>query len=199
MHEAEKIIRDNRATITSDPFIQTHIAEVLRSLRTQWIVDIIKTYTQISLGYLAAQLAIPVEDVEGLVVALLLDGRVHGKIDQVKQILTLDSQCADRRGGTDPWQSFAGCSSLRLTRSLGERAAPTSGRARQQAPTEWRLADDRSMVIIGSTVHVQVSRPNKLRPSGGRGLPDGQNELLRLRHENRSPDKGFCWRCECSL
>lgn len=37
----------------SDPFIQSHIAEVLRSLRTQWILDIIRPYTRIEIDYLA--------------------------------------------------------------------------------------------------------------------------------------------------
>lgn len=37
----------------ADPFIQSHIAEVLRSLRTQWILDIIRPYTRIEIGYLA--------------------------------------------------------------------------------------------------------------------------------------------------
>ena len=36
-----------------DPFIREHIDEVLRSLRTQWIIDIIKPYTRIEIGYLA--------------------------------------------------------------------------------------------------------------------------------------------------
>jgi COP9 signalosome complex subunit 2 len=53
VHEAEKIIRENRSTIMDDPFIREHIDDVLRSLRTQWILDIIKPYTRIEVAYLA--------------------------------------------------------------------------------------------------------------------------------------------------
>lgn len=52
VHEAEKIIKENKSTM-SDPFIQSHISEVIRSLRTQWIADIIKPYTRIEIDYLA--------------------------------------------------------------------------------------------------------------------------------------------------
>lgn len=53
VHEAEKVIRENKSTIMNDPFIREHIDEVLRSLRTQWIIDIIKPYTVIEVSYLA--------------------------------------------------------------------------------------------------------------------------------------------------
>lgn len=44
---------ENRSTIMDDPFIREHIDEVLRSLRTQWILDVIKPYTRIEIAYLA--------------------------------------------------------------------------------------------------------------------------------------------------
>ena len=53
VHEAEKIIRENRSTIMDDPFIREHIDAVLRSLRTQWILDVIKPYSRIEVSYLA--------------------------------------------------------------------------------------------------------------------------------------------------
>jgi COP9 signalosome complex subunit 2 len=43
----------NRATITNDPFIQYFIDDLLRSLRTQYIIDIIKPYTRMELDFLA--------------------------------------------------------------------------------------------------------------------------------------------------
>lgn len=77
VHEAEKILRSkairdpdsgyyetnsspfpsitlaNRETIMGDPFIREYIDDVLRSLRTQWILDIIKPYNRIEISYLA--------------------------------------------------------------------------------------------------------------------------------------------------
>lgn len=108
VHEAEKILRNNRATIMDDPFIRGYIDDVLRSLRTQWILEIIKPYTRIEIGYLARQLSIPSEEVEDIVVALILDNKIAGRMDQVTQRLELDQSKAletQRYACLDKWTS----------------------------------------------------------------------------------------------
>ena len=44
---------DNRATIMDDSFIKSYIGELLRSLRTQYLIDLIKPYSRLELGFLA--------------------------------------------------------------------------------------------------------------------------------------------------
>ncbi|EIW73630.1 hypothetical protein TREMEDRAFT_26610, partial [Tremella mesenterica DSM 1558] len=87
---AERILKANRATITSDPFIRQFIDELLKSLRTQYIIDLIKPYTRMELEYLSKVLNVTKEEAEALVVGLVLDGRIKGKIDQVNGLLILD-------------------------------------------------------------------------------------------------------------
>lgn len=70
VHTAEKILRggrliyfidqrcsiftkDNRSTIMDDAFIRSYIGELLRSLRTQYLIDLIKPYTRLELSFLA--------------------------------------------------------------------------------------------------------------------------------------------------
>jgi hypothetical protein len=68
VEEAEKILRGkpydlhssaiadgtvNKATITDDPFIAYFITDLLRSLRTQFIIDLIKPYTRLELQFVA--------------------------------------------------------------------------------------------------------------------------------------------------
>lgn len=43
----------NAATITSDPFIRYFIDDLLRTLRTSYIVDMIKPYTRLKIDFLA--------------------------------------------------------------------------------------------------------------------------------------------------
>ncbi|GAA6029609.1 hypothetical protein JCM8097_000961 [Rhodosporidiobolus ruineniae] len=108
VHEAEKILRTNRETIMDDPFIRGYIDDVLRSLRTQWIREIIKPYNRIEIAYLARQLGISNEQVEEIVVALILDEKIQGRIDQVTGRLDLDRHTAveTRRYQTlDRWTS----------------------------------------------------------------------------------------------
>ncbi|KAG0661988.1 hypothetical protein C6P46_003693 [Rhodotorula mucilaginosa] len=108
VHEAEKILRNNRETIMDDPFIRGYIDDVLRSLRTQWILEIIKPYTRLEIAYLARQLGIPDAQVEEIVVALILDEKISGRIDQVTGRLELDRHTAvetRRYQALDRWTS----------------------------------------------------------------------------------------------
>ena len=47
---------DNK-TIMEDSFIQSYIGELLRSLRTQYLIDLIKPYTRLELSFLAKVLS----------------------------------------------------------------------------------------------------------------------------------------------
>jgi len=92
VHTAEKILRENRSTIMDDAFIRLYIGELLRSLRTQYLIDLIKPYTRLELSFLAQQLNVDKDEVEELLIGLILDGKVEGRIDQVTMRLELDKQ-----------------------------------------------------------------------------------------------------------
>jgi len=90
VQQAEKILKANRATITNDPFISYFIDDLLRSLRTQYIIDLTTPYTRMELDFLAKTLNVSRPEAEGLAVSLILDGKIKGKIDQVNGLLILD-------------------------------------------------------------------------------------------------------------
>lgn len=90
VQEAERILKANRATIGNDPFVQFFIDDLLRSLRTQYIIDIIKPYTRMELDYLAKTLNVSRPEAEDLVVSLILDKKIKGKIDQVNGLLVME-------------------------------------------------------------------------------------------------------------
>ncbi|RXW24555.1 hypothetical protein EST38_g1291 [Candolleomyces aberdarensis] len=92
VHSAEKILKENRATIMDDPFIRAYIGELLRSLRTQYLIDLIKPYTRLELSFLAKQLGVDIQEVEELLIGLILENKVEGRIDQVGMRLELDRQ-----------------------------------------------------------------------------------------------------------
>jgi len=73
-----------------DNFIRAYIGELLRSLRTQYLIDLIKPYTRLELSFLAKQLNVEIEEVEELLIGLILEGKVEGRIDQVGMRLELD-------------------------------------------------------------------------------------------------------------
>ena len=94
-----------------DNFIRSYIGELLRSLRTQYLIDLIKPYTRLELSFLARvscflthalniwistpfyqQLNVEAEEVEELLIGLILEGKVEGRIDQVGMRLELDKK-----------------------------------------------------------------------------------------------------------
>ncbi|KAI8812148.1 PCI domain-containing protein [Cladochytrium replicatum] len=92
IREFEKILRENRQTIMDDPFIRTYIDDVLKNIRTRVLVALIKPYTRIEISFVSKHLNIPMQDVEDLLIGLILDNKVDGKIDQVNERLELNQQ-----------------------------------------------------------------------------------------------------------
>ncbi|KAG8834788.1 hypothetical protein FRC17_007105 [Serendipita sp. 399] len=108
VHEAEKILRENQSTFMDDPFIASYIGDLLRALRTQYLITLIKPYTRLDMSFLAKvfnnsdssprpigltftqQLNIGKPEVEEILIGLILEGKVEGRIDQVAQRLELD-------------------------------------------------------------------------------------------------------------
>ncbi|KAI9057059.1 PCI-domain-containing protein [Trametes sanguinea] len=104
VHAAEKILRENKSTIMDDPFIKQYIGELLRSLRTQYLIDLIKPYTRLELSFLAKQLNVDHEEVEELLIGLILEGKVEGRIDQVAMRLELEPNLQKQRyAALDKW------------------------------------------------------------------------------------------------
>lgn len=82
----ERILRQSR--IMEDDFVKTHIEELLRTIRTQVLRRFIRPYSRIKLSAIAVALNdIPVDDVEGLLVNLIMEGSLKGSIDLTNGIL----------------------------------------------------------------------------------------------------------------
>ncbi|KAI8612620.1 PCI domain-containing protein [Chytriomyces sp. MP71] len=108
--EFEKILRENRRTIMDDAFIRTYIDGVLKNIRTQVLIKLIKPYTRIEIPFISKQLNVPVQDVEDLLVGLILDSKINGRIDQVNSRLELFSKSLDSEFYTsmDKWSKNVG-------------------------------------------------------------------------------------------
>ncbi|RWS03815.1 COP9 signalosome complex subunit 2-like protein [Dinothrombium tinctorium] len=107
INEFEKILKNNRRTIMDDPFIKEHIEDLLRNIRTQVLIKLIKPYTRIHIPFISKELNIDASEVENLLVSCILDNTIQGRIDQVNQVLELNrgSQSAARYNALDKWIS----------------------------------------------------------------------------------------------
>ncbi|XP_046425680.1 COP9 signalosome complex subunit 2 isoform X3 [Neodiprion pinetum] len=105
INQFESILKQNRNNIMDDPFIREHIEDLLRNIRTQVLIKLIKPYTRIHIPFISKELNIDVSEVESLLVSCILDSTVRGRIDQVNQVLELDkkSVCGARYTALDKW------------------------------------------------------------------------------------------------
>jgi len=87
----EKILKENKKTILDDPFMRDYIDDLLRNIRTQVLLKILTPYTKIRVVFLAEELNVANKEVEDLMVSLILDNKIRGRIDQVNHILELDA------------------------------------------------------------------------------------------------------------
>ena len=94
INDFEKILKQNRETIMDDPFIREHIEDLLRNIRTQVLIKLIKPYTRIKISFISGELNIETSDVESLLVSCILESTIYGRIDQVsserKRTCTID-------------------------------------------------------------------------------------------------------------
>lgn len=142
VHLAEKILRDNRSTIMDDLFIRSYIGELLRSLRTSYLIDLIKPYTRLELSFLAKQLNVEIAEVEELLIGLILEGKVDGRIDQVGMRLELDQSHAlekKRYAALERWtEALEGLhSTVAAKTAAGARGDPMMGMPPERFPPDF--------------------------------------------------------------
>ena len=96
----EKILNKNEGRIMDDDFVREHVGDLLRTIRTKVILGMIGPYTRVRLERISKSLnGIRVEDVESLLVSLILDGRLKGRIDQVEGVLVKEADVVGGSGG----------------------------------------------------------------------------------------------------
>ena len=87
-----EIFNEHKQEILDDPFVNVYVEDILLSVRTQAIIKLLKPYTEIGMDFIAEELDITVNDVELLLVALILDGKLSGSIDQMTGSLSINKR-----------------------------------------------------------------------------------------------------------
>merc|ERR1712244_171353 len=116
--------RDKHA-ILNDDFIVEHMPAVKLRIRSKVLVKLIKPYTRVKLEWLCRQLNATMPEVENLVVNLILDGSVKGRLNQIHSLLDLNyTQKQDKLyGAMDSWLSAVN----RLRSTISTRTGRQSG------------------------------------------------------------------------
>ncbi|EGD83373.1 COP9 signalosome complex subunit 2 [Salpingoeca rosetta] len=88
----ERILRVHEAAIMGDPFVRSYIEDLLRNIRTEAMVKLIRPYTRVRISFISDRLGITEEEVVDLLVAAILDKAVQGQIDHVERLVVLQQQ-----------------------------------------------------------------------------------------------------------
>lgn len=106
IQQFETILNNNRDTIMGDPFIAQYIQRLMDSIRAQVLKEMLVPYTSVKIPFISKELNIPENEVENLLVSLILDEQIKGRIDQVNQVLVLKtagSKEEDRYNAIGKW------------------------------------------------------------------------------------------------
>jgi len=85
----ERIIGQHKREITGDPFIATYIQSMLMTIRGQVLLNKIQPYNRLKISFLSKLINLPCDEVEDLIIAMILDDKINGKLDQVNKVLVL--------------------------------------------------------------------------------------------------------------
>mmetsp|Transcript_7446 Transcript_7446/g.11282 ORF Transcript_7446/g.11282 Transcript_7446/m.11282 type:complete len:601 (+) Transcript_7446:841-2643(+) len=85
------IVRYNNAfrNLRPDWYLKKHISVIVRDFQERAICDLIRPYQRVRIGYLCDSIGVGKENVLDILIQLILDGKISGKINEVAGILDL--------------------------------------------------------------------------------------------------------------
>ncbi|GES65357.1 COP9 signalosome complex subunit 2 [Aspergillus terreus] len=105
IHAYEAVLSKN-PDVLADPFIAENIDEVSRNMRTKAVLKLIAPYTRFSLAFIAKHIKISVPEVQDILSFLILDKKLHAKIDQETGVVVVESTSdVDRLRAVDEWNT----------------------------------------------------------------------------------------------
>ena len=131
--EFRAVLERNEGAIMGDPFIRVHMESLLRQVREQVLLKLLRPYRSMRVAFAARELGVAPEEVEAMLVTLILDGKVQGRLDQVEG--TLELECTDS-GAQHLHEAVLG-----LSRSFGSFARAAGLRLHVAAPGVLPAAD----------------------------------------------------------
>lgn len=72
---------DKKINLLSDPFINTYLDDLLRSVRLKALEAICKPYKAVRLEYLAEKMNVNIQEIRSLLAELILEEKLRGQID----------------------------------------------------------------------------------------------------------------------
>lgn len=88
----ERTLENKANRILADPFIMSYVEPLRRRMREQVLIALVRPYQRIRTAFVAKELKLEPDQVELLLVDMILDKRILGKIDQINGFLLLEGE-----------------------------------------------------------------------------------------------------------
>ena len=102
----QRIVADKELDLLGDPFIALYLEDLLRTVRLTALVSLVAPYKTVKLDFLARKMNVDVQHIRSLLSELILEERIEGQIDQVRNVLELassDTIVADKHRAMSAW------------------------------------------------------------------------------------------------
>lgn len=98
IHTFERLLKDtqNSQSLLRDPLIARYLQPLILQVRKQVLVQMAGSYRTIKLSRIAEELSVDEREAEALAIALILDDKIVGKVDQSSGVLKLHDLNAQR-------------------------------------------------------------------------------------------------------
>jgi COP9 signalosome complex subunit 2 len=93
----ERSLRNTDANLMEDEFLVPFIEPLMLEIRSKVLRKMVKPYKSVRLNFISRHLNVPDEEVEAIIMRLIMDGMLVGKIDQINGILHLGSVDKDEK------------------------------------------------------------------------------------------------------
>lgn len=98
----QRVLSRHQCSIMEDPFVRPYMEDLMGVLRSQVLMNkIVGPYSCVRIPFVADKIKCTEDEAERLLASLILDGRIHGHIDQVNHILTLEKYGPNARPRDD--------------------------------------------------------------------------------------------------
>ena len=142
INEFERVLNDRRSKVLDDPTIKKYVVELLRKIRSQVLLRLVRPYNRVKIGFLANEVNIPEKQVEELLVDLIMDGQLDAKIDQQAGILVNSARSAAASKKYVALQNWvASLGALRANLHARVNTASARGGDNEQDPEFMELLD----------------------------------------------------------
>ena len=118
----ERTLSDKSNQILADPFIMSYVEPLRHRMREQVLLALVRPYRRIRVSFVANELKLNQAEVELLLVELILDKRIFGKIDQINGFLLLSGEsnsiASKKYDAIDKWTTTLEALSVNLTSKI---------------------------------------------------------------------------------